>query len=85
LKNPTLPAGWPTVGHIEIRNFGLRYREDLELAISDISVNIEGGEKVGETISKSVHALTLSVNNVHLGIFSPTKSIMFVCLGGNCG
>uniref|UniRef100_A0A671NGU8 Multidrug resistance-associated protein 1 n=1 Tax=Sinocyclocheilus anshuiensis TaxID=1608454 RepID=A0A671NGU8_9TELE len=43
----TLPAGWPTTGHIEIRNFGLRYREDLELAISDISVNIEGGEKVG--------------------------------------
>uniref|UniRef100_A0A8C2DDQ8 Multidrug resistance-associated protein 1 n=1 Tax=Cyprinus carpio TaxID=7962 RepID=A0A8C2DDQ8_CYPCA len=43
----TLPAGWPTAGHIEIHNFGLRYREDLELAISDISVNIEGGEKVG--------------------------------------
>uniref|UniRef100_A0A672SKX7 Multidrug resistance-associated protein 1 n=1 Tax=Sinocyclocheilus grahami TaxID=75366 RepID=A0A672SKX7_SINGR len=43
----TLPAGWPTAGHIEIHNFGLRYREDLELAISDISVNIEGAEKVG--------------------------------------
>uniref|UniRef100_A0A671NK66 Multidrug resistance-associated protein 1 n=1 Tax=Sinocyclocheilus anshuiensis TaxID=1608454 RepID=A0A671NK66_9TELE len=47
LEHSTLPAGWPTTGHIEIRNFGLRYREDLELAISDISVNIEGGEKVG--------------------------------------
>ncbi|XP_067238284.1 multidrug resistance-associated protein 1 isoform X1 [Chanodichthys erythropterus] len=47
LEHSTLPAGWPTIGHIEIRNFGLRYREDLELAISDISVNIEGGEKVG--------------------------------------
>nr|AYM45159.1 ATP-binding cassette subfamily C member 1 [Carassius auratus] len=46
-ENSTLPAGWPTTGHIEIRNFGLRYRDDLELAISDISVNIEGGEKVG--------------------------------------
>uniref|UniRef100_A0A8C2DGR4 Multidrug resistance-associated protein 1 n=1 Tax=Cyprinus carpio TaxID=7962 RepID=A0A8C2DGR4_CYPCA len=47
LEHSTLPAGWPTAGHIEIHNFGLRYREDLELAISDISVNIEGGEKVG--------------------------------------
>ncbi|KAL0197385.1 hypothetical protein M9458_005925, partial [Cirrhinus mrigala] len=47
LEHSTQPAGWPTAGHIEIRNFGLRYREDLELAISDISVNIEGGEKVG--------------------------------------
>uniref|UniRef100_A0A8C1YX02 Multidrug resistance-associated protein 1 n=1 Tax=Cyprinus carpio TaxID=7962 RepID=A0A8C1YX02_CYPCA len=46
-SHSTLPAGWPTAGHIEIHNFGLRYREDLELAISDISVNIEGGEKVG--------------------------------------
>uniref|UniRef100_A0A673JQ49 Multidrug resistance-associated protein 1 n=1 Tax=Sinocyclocheilus rhinocerous TaxID=307959 RepID=A0A673JQ49_9TELE len=47
LEHSTLPAGWPTAGHIEIHNFGLRYREDLELAISDISVNIEGAEKVG--------------------------------------
>lgn len=47
LENSTLPAGWPTAGHIEISNFGLRYREDLELAIRDISVTIEGGEKVG--------------------------------------
>ncbi|XP_073695376.1 multidrug resistance-associated protein 1 isoform X1 [Garra rufa] len=47
LEHSTLPAGWPTAGHIEICNFGLRYREDLELAISDISVNIDGGEKVG--------------------------------------
>nr|XP_055048139.1 multidrug resistance-associated protein 1-like isoform X1 [Misgurnus anguillicaudatus] len=47
LEHSTLPAGWPTAGHIEIRNFGLRYREDLELAIHDISVTIEGGEKVG--------------------------------------
>ncbi|XP_056607956.1 multidrug resistance-associated protein 1 isoform X1 [Triplophysa dalaica] len=47
LEHSTLPAGWPTKGHIEIRNFGLRYREDLELAIRDILVTIEGGEKVG--------------------------------------
>ncbi|XP_030646267.1 multidrug resistance-associated protein 1 isoform X2 [Chanos chanos] len=47
LENSSPPAGWPTAGHIEIHNFGLRYREDLELAIRNITVTIEGGEKVG--------------------------------------
>ncbi|XP_012682680.2 multidrug resistance-associated protein 1 isoform X2 [Clupea harengus] len=47
LESSKLPAGWPTVGHIEIRDFGLRYRQDLELAIRNISVTVEGGEKVG--------------------------------------
>ncbi|XP_062841096.1 multidrug resistance-associated protein 1 [Trichomycterus rosablanca] len=47
LEKSSLPAGWPTVGRIEMQNFGLRYREDLALAIHDISVTIEGGEKVG--------------------------------------
>ncbi|XP_046722465.1 multidrug resistance-associated protein 1 [Silurus meridionalis] len=47
LEKSSVPEGWPTAGHIEIRRFGLRYREDLDLAIHDISVTIEGGEKVG--------------------------------------
>ncbi|XP_026871524.2 multidrug resistance-associated protein 1 isoform X1 [Electrophorus electricus] len=47
LKGTTLPAGWPTAGLIHIKNFGLRYRDDLELAIHNIDITIEGGEKVG--------------------------------------
>ncbi|XP_026771847.2 multidrug resistance-associated protein 1 isoform X2 [Pangasianodon hypophthalmus] len=47
LEKSSVPPGWPTGGHIEMRNFGLRYRQDLELAIHDINVTIEGGEKVG--------------------------------------
>ena len=47
LEHTSVPAGWPTAGHIEISNFGIRYRADLELAIHDINVTIEGGEKVG--------------------------------------
>ncbi|KAL7850070.1 hypothetical protein SRHO_G00194190 [Serrasalmus rhombeus] len=47
LEQTSVPAGWPTAGHIAILDFGLRYREDLELAIYDINVNIKGGEKVG--------------------------------------
>ncbi|MGH0130137.1 UNVERIFIED_CONTAM: hypothetical protein FKN15_041188 [Acipenser sinensis] len=41
------PPAWPTHGHIDIRDYGLRYREDLELALKNISFTIEGGEKVG--------------------------------------
>ncbi|MBN3303875.1 MRP1 protein, partial [Amia calva] len=47
LEDSGPPQGWPTVGRIEMRNFCLRYREDLELALRDITVTIEGGEKVG--------------------------------------
>ncbi|KAL0992606.1 hypothetical protein UPYG_G00095640 [Umbra pygmaea] len=43
----SLPPGWPTAGNIEIKGFGLRYREDQELAIRDITLVIKGGEKVG--------------------------------------
>ncbi|XP_067333226.1 multidrug resistance-associated protein 1 isoform X2 [Channa argus] len=41
------PPGWPTAGCIELRGFSLRYRQDLDLAIRNISININGGEKVG--------------------------------------
>ncbi|XP_066545949.1 multidrug resistance-associated protein 1 isoform X1 [Amia ocellicauda] len=47
LEDSGPPQGWPTAGRIEMRNFCLRYREDLELALRDITVTIEGGEKVG--------------------------------------
>ncbi|KAM6957261.1 multidrug resistance-associated protein 1 [Aplochiton taeniatus] len=46
-EQSNLPQGWPTAGHIDIRDFGLRYREDQELAIRNITVSITGGEKVG--------------------------------------
>ncbi|XP_072225794.1 multidrug resistance-associated protein 1 isoform X2 [Leuresthes tenuis] len=42
-----IPPGWPTEGCIDIRGFGLRYRHDLDLAIRNITITINGGEKVG--------------------------------------
>ncbi|XP_028267253.1 multidrug resistance-associated protein 1 isoform X2 [Parambassis ranga] len=42
-----LPQGWPTTGCIEFRGFGLRYRDNLDLAIRNITITINGGEKVG--------------------------------------
>ncbi|XP_060921677.1 multidrug resistance-associated protein 1 isoform X1 [Labrus mixtus] len=47
LDSSSLPAGWPTEGRIQIRDFSLRYRPDLEPAIRNISIDIQGGEKVG--------------------------------------
>uniref|UniRef100_A0A8C5R5H5 Multidrug resistance-associated protein 1 n=1 Tax=Leptobrachium leishanense TaxID=445787 RepID=A0A8C5R5H5_9ANUR len=40
-------SNWPHEGKIEFRNFCLRYREDLDLALKNISATIHGGEKVG--------------------------------------
>uniref|UniRef100_A0A8C6UR78 Multidrug resistance-associated protein 1 n=1 Tax=Neogobius melanostomus TaxID=47308 RepID=A0A8C6UR78_9GOBI len=41
------PDPWPSAGCIQIRNFGLRYRQDLDMAIHNVSISITGGEKVG--------------------------------------
>lgn len=41
------PSNWPQTGRVEFRNFGLRYRQDLDLVLKNISITIEGGEKVG--------------------------------------
>lgn len=43
----TPPSDWPQVGRVEFRNYGLRYREDLDLVLKRINVTINGGEKVG--------------------------------------
>uniref|UniRef100_A0A3B4A6D8 Multidrug resistance-associated protein 1 n=1 Tax=Periophthalmus magnuspinnatus TaxID=409849 RepID=A0A3B4A6D8_9GOBI len=41
------PDSWPSIGCIDIRNFGLRYRHDLDMALHNITLSIRGGEKVG--------------------------------------
>ncbi|XP_058537071.1 ATP-binding cassette sub-family C member 6 [Ochotona princeps] len=38
---------WPRGGEIEFRNFGLRHRPELPLAVHGVSVKILAGEKVG--------------------------------------
>ncbi|KAJ2083688.1 Multidrug resistance-associated protein 1 [Coemansia sp. RSA 988] len=41
------PPEWPQQGHIEFRNFSLRYREDLDPSLDSINLTIEPGEKIG--------------------------------------
>uniref|UniRef100_A0A2K6KRK9 ATP binding cassette subfamily C member 6 n=1 Tax=Rhinopithecus bieti TaxID=61621 RepID=A0A2K6KRK9_RHIBE len=38
---------WPHGGQIEFRDFGLRYRPELPLAVQGVSFRIHAGEKVG--------------------------------------
>ncbi|XP_028913670.1 multidrug resistance-associated protein 6 isoform X4 [Ornithorhynchus anatinus] len=42
-----LPKTWPDAGRIEFRNYGLRYRAGLALALRDVTVTILPQEKVG--------------------------------------
>ncbi|XP_071976750.1 multidrug resistance-associated protein 1-like isoform X2 [Engystomops pustulosus] len=47
MQQMTPEGSWPHEGKIEFRNFCLRYREDLDLALKHINVTVQGGEKVG--------------------------------------
>lgn len=38
---------WPTVAEIILRNFSLRYREELPLVLKNIGLKIEAGQKIG--------------------------------------
>ncbi|CAF4383829.1 unnamed protein product, partial [Rotaria sordida] len=37
---------WPTNGSIQINKLSMRYRENLQLVLKDVTVNVEDGEKV---------------------------------------
>nr|XP_056722539.1 ATP-binding cassette sub-family C member 6-like [Euleptes europaea] len=47
LGTNSLMEHWPTEGAIEFKDFSLRYRPDLELSLKNISIKINGREKVG--------------------------------------
>ena len=43
----TPPQTWPNLGGVEFKNYGMRYREGLDLVVKAINANIKGGEKIG--------------------------------------
>ncbi|XP_072337955.1 multidrug resistance-associated protein 1 isoform X3 [Scyliorhinus torazame] len=47
IRNNRPPKTWPSEGKVEFVNYALRYREDLDFALKDITVSINGGEKIG--------------------------------------
>ncbi|XP_053133153.1 ATP-binding cassette sub-family C member 6-like isoform X2 [Hemicordylus capensis] len=47
LDNNHLSEDWPVEGKIAFRGYSLRYRRDLELALKNINIRINGKEKIG--------------------------------------
>ncbi|KAL6034061.1 hypothetical protein STEG23_018996, partial [Scotinomys teguina] len=42
-----VPKGWPMRGAVEFRNYSVRYRPGLELVLKNLTLHVQGGEKVG--------------------------------------
>ncbi|XP_067317475.1 multidrug resistance-associated protein 1-like isoform X1 [Anolis sagrei] len=47
LPGASIPEGWPLEGRVEFRGYSLRYRDDMDLVLRNITITINGGEKVG--------------------------------------
>ncbi|KAF9984046.1 Multidrug resistance-associated protein 1 [Mortierella antarctica] len=47
LTDVLLPPNWPSQGHIRFNNYSARYREGLDLVISNISLEILPAQKIG--------------------------------------
>jgi len=47
------PANWPSAGAIVFDNYGVRYREGLDLVLRNITCVINGGEKVSYSLYMS--------------------------------
>eukprot|EP00081_Caenorhabditis_elegans_P026970 NP_510616.2 Uncharacterized protein CELE_E03G2.2 [Caenorhabditis elegans] len=47
LDNNNLPSNWPTGGAVNIEDYSCRYRDELDLVLKQISLNILPGQKVG--------------------------------------
>lgn len=50
----SVPPEWPSKGIIELKGLTLRYRDDLEPVIHNLSLSVQGGEKVWWSITALV-------------------------------
>ncbi|KAJ2614463.1 hypothetical protein H4S08_001696 [Coemansia sp. RSA 1365] len=41
------PSQWPKEGKIEIRNYSMQYRPELDMSLKDLTLSIHGREKIG--------------------------------------
>ncbi|XP_068279070.1 ATP-binding cassette sub-family C member 6 [Nyctibius grandis] len=57
---------WLTEGRIEFRNYSLRYRPNLELALKHVNLTINGQEKIGITGRTGAGKSTLAVGLLRL-------------------
>jgi ATP-binding cassette subfamily C (CFTR/MRP) protein 1 len=69
-------ADWPTAGAIELRNVDMRYRADMPLVLSNVSLSIRGGEKVG--VVGRTGAGKSSLLNVLFRLTEPGNGIIII-------
>ncbi|KAH9086086.1 hypothetical protein LEN26_020481 [Aphanomyces euteiches] len=46
-QQQTCPQGWPRQGHVVFEHYSMRYRDNLDLALHDVSFAVMAGEKIG--------------------------------------
>lgn len=46
-ENNRPPLEWPQNGEIEFRNYSLKYREELDNVLDNLSLSVKAGEKIG--------------------------------------
>lgn len=46
-KSDNTPKSWPESGLVEFKNYGVRYRDGLDLVLKSLNIHINPGEKVG--------------------------------------
>ncbi|KAG7967293.1 hypothetical protein I3843_08G093600 [Carya illinoinensis] len=47
IKDCLPPLNWPTHGKVDLKNLQVRYRPNTPLVLKDITLSIQGGEKIG--------------------------------------
>ncbi|CAM4943622.1 unnamed protein product [Rotaria socialis] len=70
------PPYWPIKGNIHITNLSTRYRENLQLILKDLSIDIQSGEKIGiiGRTGSGKSSLCLSL----FRIIEPTNGTIFI-------
>lgn len=46
-KQDNVSKSWPSGGCVDFKNYGIRYREGLDLVLKDLNIHIDAGYKVG--------------------------------------
>lgn len=83
IKETEPASNWPQRGHVKFSNFSLRYREDLELVLKGIDCDITPGEKVKDTVNRSVIFLNI-YSYLFISIIKWTTNLAYIfCFGKN--
>ncbi|KAJ2679548.1 Multidrug resistance-associated protein 1 [Coemansia spiralis] len=71
IMNSRPPANWPNHGLVEFKNYSMRYRDDLDYVLKDLSFAVRGNEKIG--IVGRTGAGKSSLSQALLRIVEPTS------------